>query len=94
MIRFFRNHYPHFDDILEWYFITDSPLGSGLAPVIGICGDRRFPIRHPLIPNLFFTGDCVEQWDTFTSGAAHGGVLCASAVADRDYLSLLPPYWR
>ena len=95
MIRFLRNHYPQFDDILEWYYIQVCPIGYALAPTPGICGDRRFPIRHPLIPNLFFTGDCVQQWDTGTSGTTHGAVLCASAVSGRhDYLNLLPSYWR
>jgi hypothetical protein len=94
IIKFMKNQYPQFEDILEWYFLTKIDMAYGLEPAPGLVGDRRFPVRHPVIRNLFFTGDCVEQWDVGTNGAAHGAVICASALTGRDYLKLLPPYWR
>jgi phytoene dehydrogenase-like protein len=95
IIRFLRSQYPHFDDILDWYYVQACPFAY-YAYTPDLAGDRRFPIRHPVIPNLFFTGDCVQEyWDNGCNGAAHAGVLCANAVSGRhDYLSLLPFYWR
>ena len=65
---------------------------SGPAPGIG--GDRRPPVQHPLVANLFFTGDTVTQTDVGTNGAAHGAILCANAVTGRDFLPLPPDYLR
>jgi phytoene dehydrogenase-like protein len=95
MIRFLRNQYPRFDDILDWYYMQACPFAF-FPYTPGLAGDRRFPIRHPLVTNLFFTGDYVQDyWDVGSSGAAHAGVLCANAVSGRqDYLNLLPSYWR
>jgi hypothetical protein len=47
-----------------------------------------------VIPNLFFTGDTVTQTDVGTSGAAHGGILCANAVSGQNFLTLLPEFMR
>jgi hypothetical protein len=95
MIAFLRQQYPRLDDIMEWYYIHLPNIGYSVALAPGLVGDRRFPIKHPVVRNLFFTGDGVEQWDMGTNGAAHAGVLCASAVSGRrDYLNILPPYWR
>jgi len=94
MIAFLRKQYPRFDEILDWYYLQRVDIGYGIAPAPGLVGDRRFPVRHPVIRNLFFTGDCVQQWDVGSNGASHGAVLCASALSGRDYLKLLPPYWR
>lgn len=57
-------------------------------------GDLRVRVKHPLIKNLYFTGDTVTQWDVGSSGAAHRAVICASAIADRNHLKMLPPYMR
>jgi hypothetical protein len=67
---------------------------DGIPMTPELAGDRRFPIKHPLVKGLFFTGDTVEQWDMGCRDAAHGTVLAANALTGRDYLQLLPPYWR
>ncbi|MCZ7526649.1 MAG: FAD-dependent oxidoreductase [Acidimicrobiia bacterium] len=91
---FMREQYPGFDDLVEWYIMVAAPAVYGVHPGPGLTGDRRPPVRHPLVRNLFFTGDTVTQTDVGTNGAAHGAVLCASAVADRDFRVLLPPAMR
>ena len=93
-IQFLRNAYPRFDEILDWYFITKVDMNYGVETAPGIVTDRRLPVQHPTVRNLFFTGDTVTQWDMGSNGAAHGAVLCACALTGRDYLKLLPPYWR
>lgn len=91
---FMRRQYPRFDELLEWYIIVAAESLYGINPGPGMIGDRRPSVRHQLIDNLFFTGDTVTQWDVGSSGTAHGAVICASAVAKKDHLTLLPEYMR
>jgi phytoene dehydrogenase-like protein len=94
IMKLFRNIYPKFDSILDWYFLTTCEMAYGIENAPGLVYDRRMPQQHPAIRNLFFTGDTAKHWDAGSNGAAHSAVLCASAVTGRDYLTLLPPYWR
>lgn len=73
---------------------TQADRIYGAVPAPGIGGDRRPPVQHPLVANLFFTGDTVTQTDVGTNGAAHGAILCANAVSGRDFLPLLPVYLK
>lgn len=93
-INFMRKAYPRFDELLEWYIIVGADAVYGINPEPGMVGDRRPGVKHDLIKNLFFTGDTVTQWDVGTSGAAHGAIICASAVSGKDHLKLLPEYMR
>jgi len=93
-LDFMRKQYPRFDELLEWYIIVGAEAVYGINPGPGQVGDRRPSVKHPLIKNLFFTGDTVTQWDVGSSGACHGAVICASAVSGKDYLTLLPEYMR
>lgn len=83
---FFRSRHPGFDDDVEWAIFTqaDRIHGAVPAPV------QAPPVRHPLVSNLFLTGDIVTRTDEGTTGAAHGAVPRANAVAGRDLLPLLP----
>ena len=93
VMAFFRKQYPQFDEILEsYFFVTGDRCSITYAP--GHVGDRLPPVQHPLIRNLFFTGDTVKQWDGGMNGAAQGGINCASAVAGKDFRTLLPPTMR
>ncbi len=93
-LDWFRKRYPRFRDIYEWSIYTVTDRVCGIAPSPGLIGDRRPPVQHPLVRNLFFTGDTVTQTDVGTSGAAHGAILCANAIAGRNFLTLLPEYLR
>jgi glycine/D-amino acid oxidase-like deaminating enzyme len=93
-MEFLRTQYPQFDDVVEWYMWVLTDREYGVAPTPGFIGDRRPPVFHPTIPNLFFTGDTVTQTDVGTSAAAHGAILCANAVTGRDFLTLLPEFMR
>ena len=93
-LNFLRKQYPKFDDLMEWYIFVLAERVYGITPTPGFIGDMRPSVKHPLIKNLYFTGDTVSQWDVGSSGAAHGAVICASAVAGRDHLRMLPPYMR
>ncbi|MFH1624467.1 MAG: hypothetical protein ABID54_04840, partial [Pseudomonadota bacterium] len=93
-LDFIRKQWPRFDEILEWYITTAVESLYGCSSIPGQVGDRRPGVKHPYIKNLFFTGDTVSQWDVGTSGAAHGAVICASAVTGKDCLKILPEYMR
>ena len=93
-LQFFRDRYPGWDDNYQWSIFTQAERIYGIAPAPGLIGDRRPPVQHPLVRNLFFTGDTVSQTDVGTNGAAHGGILCANAVSGRNFLTLLPEYLR
>ena len=92
-LDFFRKQYPQLEKILDWYIFT-VPEMLTLSPTPGYVGNMRFSVKHPLIKNLYFTGDTVTQWDVGTSGTAHGAVICAGAVSGRDHMTMLPPYMR
>jgi monoamine oxidase len=93
-LAFLRQQYPAFDDVLDWYMFVIADRVYGVAPAPGFIGDRRPTVNLPTIPNVFFTGDTVTQTDVGTSGAAHGGILCANAVSGKNFLTLLPEYMR
>lgn len=93
-LDFIRKQWPRFDEILEWYITVGVDSMYGCSSIPGQVGDRRPGVKHPYIKNLFFTGDTVSQWDVGTSGAAHGALICASAVTGKDCLKILPEYMR
>jgi protoporphyrinogen oxidase len=93
-IGFLREHYPKFDNLLEWTIFTTCERIYSIKPSPGLIGDRRISVKHPTIRNLYFTGDTVSQWDYGISGCAHGATLCAGAVTGKNYLQFFPPYMR
>lgn len=93
-LAWFRQRYPEFESAYKWSIFGVAERIYGISPEPGMVGDRRPPVQHPLIGNLFFTGDTVAQTDLGTNGAVHGAMLCANAVSGRDFLPLLPDYLR
>jgi monoamine oxidase len=93
-LDFMRKAYPQFDDVLEWYIFVVAERVYGLNAQPGLVGDRKIPVRHPLISNLYFTGDTVESTDYGTACAAHAAMICASAVSGQDHRKLLPEMMR
>ncbi|MGY4103722.1 phytoene desaturase family protein [Nocardia sp. R16R-3T] len=93
-LEWFRARYPSFEDNLLWHIHVLAERVYGVSPEPGMVGDRKVPVAHPLVPNLFFAGDTVEQTDVGTNGAAHAALLCANAVSGRNFLSLVPDYLR
>jgi hypothetical protein len=93
-LAFLRQQYPDFDDLIDWYMFVIADRVYGVAPTPGYIGDRRPTVNHPTVRNLFFTGDTVTQTDVGTSGAAHGGILCANAVSGKNFLTMLPEFMR
>ncbi len=94
ILDFLRNQYPQFDSILDWYYFTRHLMVYPIEDAPGMVWDRRLPPQHPGVRNLFFTGDGAKKWDVGSNGAAHAAVITASALSGRNYLKLLPPYWR
>jgi phytoene dehydrogenase-like protein len=94
MFSFFREQYPDFDQNVKWYFLTanEEMYSNSMTP--GMVGNRRPPVKHPLVHDLYFTGDSVAQWSFGVSGAIGGAVNCASAATGKDYSTLLPFYMR
>ena len=93
-LAWFRDRYPEFDDAYRWSIFGVADRIYGVSPEPGMIGDRRAPVAHPLVRDLFFTGDTVAQTDLGTNGAVHGAILCANAISGRDFLPLLPDYLR
>lgn len=93
-LKWFREHYPRWDELYEWSMFGVADRIYGIAPSPGMIGDRRPPVQHPLVRNLYFTGDTVAQTDVGTNGAVHGAILCANAITGRDFLTMLPEYLR
>lgn len=91
---FFRAQYPQWNDVYEWGYFTRAKDMYGMSIAPGQLGDRRLPVKHPTVENLFHTGDCVAQWGIATDGVGHGAALTVSAVTGKDYTNLLAPWGR
>ncbi|MFC8662205.1 phytoene desaturase family protein [Streptomyces sp. NPDC057199] len=91
---FFRARYPQWDDVYEWGYFTQARDMYGLSVSPGQLGERRLPVRHPTLHNLFHAGDTTEQWGIATDGVGHGATLTVSAVTGKDYTRLLAPWGR
>jgi phytoene dehydrogenase-like protein len=92
--EFFRKQYPQWDDVYEWGYFTRAKDMYGMSIAPGQLGDRRLPVKHPTLRNLFHTGDNVAQWGIATDGVGHGATLTVSAVTGKDYTQLLAPWGR
>ncbi len=94
MFSFLRVLIPDFEQKVQWYFLTMADEMYSLSVSPGLIGDRRLPVTHPTISNLYFTGDTVSQWSFGISGTAGGAINCASAVTGKDQSVMLPSYMR
>jgi len=94
MLSFLRIMIPDFEQRVQWYFLTLADEMYSLSVSPGLIGDRRLPVTHPIVRNLYFTGDSVTQWSFGISGATGGAVHCASAVTGKDQSVILPFYMR
>jgi phytoene dehydrogenase-like protein len=94
MLSFLRVMIPGFDQKVQWYFLTLAEEMYSLSISPGLIGDRRMPVTHPTVRNLYFTGDSVTQWGFGMSGTTCGAVHCASVVSGRDHSVMLPFYMR
>jgi len=58
--------------------------------------DEWVDVKCPTVEGLFFAGDTYGKRlnEGGIEGAAHSGFICASAIAGKDYLQLLPSVFR
>lgn len=94
IFAFFETNYSDFRENLNWYIITACEELYSVSMTPGMVGDRRLPVTHPLVQDLYFTGDSIAQWSFGISGTVGGAVNCASAASGKDYSTLLPFYMR
>ena len=94
MFAFLKTMIPNFERQVQWYFLTRCEELYSLSVSPGLVGDRRLPVTHPTVKNLYFTGDSVTQWSFGISGATGGAIHCASAVTGKDQSVILPAYMR
>ena len=92
--EFFRKQYPNWDEVYEWGYWTRAKDMYGMSIAPGQLGDRRLPIKHPTVSNLFHTGDCVKQWGIASDGVGLAAALTLSEVTGKDYTQLLVPWGR
>ncbi|MEW6443910.1 MAG: FAD-dependent oxidoreductase [bacterium] len=85
---------PDFEQQVKWYFFTMAEELYSVSISPGLVGDRRLPVTHPTVKNLYFTGDSAAQWGFGISGVALSAVRCATAVSGRDQSVMLPFYMR
>lgn len=94
VFSFFRGFYPDFEDNLRWYMVHMAEEVFSASATPGMVGRRRVPVVHPLVRDLYFTGDSVQYWGLGVAGTVGAAVQCASAASGRNYCSLLPFYMR
>jgi monoamine oxidase len=92
MLKFADTAFPGWRKSLEFMFFT----------VGDTCILWRHPedewvdVKCPIVEGLYFAGDTYGKRlnEGGIEGAAHSGFICASAIAGKDYLQLLPPVFR
>jgi prolycopene isomerase len=92
MLKFADTAFPGWRKSLEFKFFT----------VGDTCILWRHPedewvdVQCPTVEGLYFAGDTYGKRinEGGIEGAAHSGFICASAIAGKDYLQLLPPVFR
>lgn len=91
---FFRKQYPQWDEVYEWSYFTRAKDMYGMSIAPGQLGDRRLPVKHPTLHQLFHTGDNIAQWGIASDGVGLGAALTVSAVTGKDYTQMLTPWGR
>ncbi|RJG02679.1 phytoene desaturase family protein [Noviherbaspirillum sedimenti] len=91
---FFRKQYPQWDDVYEWGYFTRAKDMYGMSICPGQLGERRLPVKHPTVENLYHTGDTVAQWGIASDGVGYGALLTVGEVTGKDYKSLIAPWGR
>lgn len=92
--EFFRKEYPQWDDIYEWGYFTRAKEVYGMSTSPGNLGDRRLPVKHPTVHNLFFAGEDVETWGIATDSVGYGALLTVGAATGKDYTQMVAPWGR
>jgi hypothetical protein len=93
MKSYFGQHYPGFKEAFEWaiYTVTDTLVGAAQAP--GQVGDQKPRAKSPHIEGLFFASDTSECSMACNDAAVHAGIIAASRISGKDYVSeILPDY--
>ncbi|MBW1733179.1 MAG: FAD-dependent oxidoreductase [Deltaproteobacteria bacterium] len=95
MLAFMTEHYPGFKEALSWtlYTVSDSLVPVAQAPFQ--VGDARPRAKSPHVKGLYLASDSSECSMAANDAAVHAGIIAASRVSNRDYVSeILPEYSR
>jgi protoporphyrinogen oxidase len=95
MKRYMEDHYPGFRDALAWtlYTVSDSLVPVAQAP--HQVGSARPRAQSPYVKGLYLASDSSECSMAANDAAIHAGIIAASRVSGKDYVSeILPDYLR
>lgn len=95
MKKFMENHYEGFKQALRWtlYTVSDSLVPVAQAPYQ--VGDARPKAKSPFIDGLYMASDSSECSMAANDAAIYAGIIAASRVSGKDYVSeILPEYLR
>lgn len=93
MMAFMIDNYPGFKESLEWslYTVSDSLVPVAQAPFQ--VGDARPRAKCPFVEGLYHASDSSECSMAANDAATHAGIIAASRVSNKDYVSeILPEY--
>jgi len=91
-LDFMDTAFPGWWGALEWMLFT---VGES-----AMCWrhpeDENLDIKCPSVDGLYFAGDAFGERINAggVESATHSGFICASAIAGKDYLEMLPPIFR
>ncbi len=95
MKQYMEDHYPGFKDALAWtlYTVSDSLVPVAQAPYQ--VGTARPRAKSPFVEGLYLASDSSECSMAANDAAIHAGIIAASRVSGKDYVSeILPDYLR
>jgi len=73
--------------------VTDTLVGEAEAP--GQMGDQKPRAKSPYLEGLYFASDTTEGSLACSDAAVHAGIIAASNISGRDYVSeILSEYDR
>jgi phytoene dehydrogenase-like protein len=92
MLKFADHAFPDWRKSLDWMLFT---IGDTCI-LWRHPEDEWVDVKCPTVEGLYFAGDTYGKRtnEGGVEGATHSAFICASEIARRDYLQLLPPIFR
>jgi hypothetical protein len=92
ILNFFDTAFPGWRSALEFMFFT----AGDTCILWRHPEDEWVDVKCPTVEGLYFAGDTYGKRtnEGGIEAATHSGFFCASAIAGKDYLQLLPPVFR
>lgn len=82
---FMEEIYPGFKESVDWKLDLVCWKLEGVAKSVSQAGTQKVPVKSEHVEGLYFAGDTAKGYGVAMDCAIASGVICAGAIADKDY---------